>query len=66
MDRANTALAMQVETVAELRELYRAAEARAARMRLMSTSGRQLALAEVVGQAIRVFFARNNQTVAVL
>lgn len=38
----------QVETVAELRELYRAAEARAARLRLMSTNGRQLALADVV------------------
>lgn len=47
MDRAQTALALEVETVAELRELYRAAEARAARMRLMSTNGRQLALAEV-------------------
>lgn len=47
MTRADPALAMQVETVAELRELYRAAEARAARMRLMSSSGRQLALAEV-------------------
>ena len=33
--------------------------------RLTSREG-QLALAEVVGQAIRVFFARNNQTVAVL
>ncbi|MGE8140751.1 N-acetylmuramoyl-L-alanine amidase family protein [Novosphingobium sp. NPDC080210] len=33
--------------------------------RLTSREG-QLALAEVVGQAIRVFFARNNQTVAAL
>ena len=33
--------------------------------RLTSREG-QLALAEVVGQAIRVFFPRNNQTVAVL
>lgn len=46
MKSDSPALALQVETVAELRELYRAAEARAARMRLMSTSGRQLALAE--------------------
>ncbi|PLK27951.1 histidine kinase [Novosphingobium sp. TH158] len=46
MEQGAPALALQVETVAELRELYRAAEARAARMRLMSTSGRQLALAE--------------------
>jgi signal transduction histidine kinase len=46
MDSDSPGLAIQVETVAELRKLYRAAEARAARMRLMSTSGRQLALAE--------------------
>ncbi|MEL7198249.1 MAG: histidine kinase [Pseudomonadota bacterium] len=31
------------ETIAELRELYRAAEARAARLRLLSVSGRKLA-----------------------
>jgi two-component system NarL family sensor kinase len=42
----NPALAPEVETVAELRELYRAAEARAARLRLLSTNGRQLAMAE--------------------
>ncbi|MBO6525469.1 histidine kinase [Erythrobacter sp.] len=36
------ALASDVETIAELRELYRAAEARAARLRLLSTSGREL------------------------
>lgn len=47
MDRGHPALAPEVETVAELRELYRAAEARAARMRLMSSSGRELALADV-------------------
>ncbi len=47
MTRTQQALALEIETVAELRELYRAAEARAARMRLMSSSGRQLALAEV-------------------
>ncbi len=32
-----------IETVAELRELYRASEARAARLRLLSASGRELA-----------------------
>ncbi len=47
MDRGHPALAPEVETVAELRELYRAAEARAARMRLMSSSGRDLALADL-------------------
>lgn len=47
MDSGIPSTAPQVETVAELRELYRAAEARAARLRLMSASGRQLALAEV-------------------
>lgn len=51
MTQAKAALALKVETVAELRELYRAAEARAARMRLMSTSGRQLALAEPASAA---------------
>lgn len=35
------------ETIAELRELYRAAEARAARLRLLSVSGRELAEATV-------------------
>ncbi|MEY4720583.1 MAG: hypothetical protein RIQ46_308 [Pseudomonadota bacterium] len=39
----------EVETVAELRALYRAAEARAARMRLLSTSGRELAAAGQAG-----------------
>ena len=33
----------QIETVAELRDLYRAAEARAARLRLLSETGRDLA-----------------------
>lgn len=46
MQRGNPALAPEVETVAELRALYRAAEARAARLRLLSTNGRQLAMAE--------------------
>lgn len=48
MQGGNPALAPEVETVAELRELYRAAEARAARLRLLSTTGRQLAMAEAV------------------
>ena len=46
MQSGNPALAPEVETVAELRELYRAAEARAARLRLLSSNGRQLAMAE--------------------
>ena len=33
----------EIETIAELRELYRAAEARAARLRLLSSSGREMA-----------------------
>lgn len=40
------ALSPQPETIAELRELYRAAEARAARMRLLSVAGRELAQAD--------------------
>jgi signal transduction histidine kinase len=36
----------QLETIAELRELYRAAEARAARLRLLSSAGRELALCD--------------------
>ncbi|KEO89872.1 hypothetical protein EH32_02480 [Erythrobacter litoralis] len=40
------ALASDGETIAELRELYRAAEARAARLRLLSASGRELAEAD--------------------
>ncbi|UBS32845.1 histidine kinase [Altererythrobacter sp. N1] len=39
-------LAGDIETAAELRELYRAAEARAARLRLLSLSGRELVQAE--------------------
>lgn len=46
MPTGNPAIAAGLETVAELRALYRAAEARAARLRLLSTNGRQLALAE--------------------
>ena len=40
----------QIETIAELRELYRASEARAARLRLLSASGR--AMAEAGSDAI--------------
>ena len=40
------ALPAQVETIAEVRELYRAAEARAARMRLLYNAGRVLAEAD--------------------
>lgn len=39
-------LSSEAETIAELRELYRAAESRAARLRLLSVSGGELALAE--------------------
>lgn len=39
-------LPLQPETVAEMRELYRAAESRSARMRLLSVSGQELAEAE--------------------
>ena len=39
-------LPADTETIAELRELYRAAEARAARLRLLSVSGGELARAE--------------------
>ncbi|HEX4847379.1 MAG TPA: histidine kinase [Novosphingobium sp.] len=46
MQSPQPALVPAVETVAELRELYRAAEARAARLRLLSTNGRQLTMAE--------------------
>ena len=40
------ALPPQVETIAELRELYRAAEGRAARMRLLVAAGQELASAD--------------------
>ena len=33
----------QIDTITELRELYRASEARGARLRLLSTSGREMA-----------------------
>lgn len=47
-------LPAQIETVAELRDLYRAAEARAARLRLLSDAGRDLAGAgaDVMGERI--------------
>lgn len=43
MHRDTPPLAHEVETVAQLRTLYRASEARAARLRLLSTSGRAMA-----------------------
>ena len=57
------------ESIAELRELYRAAEARAARLRLLSVSGRELAEAtsetmdEVVGRCAQrlAFFAGSRR-----
>ncbi len=39
----------EIETVAELRQLYRASEARAARLRLLSSSGRAMAEASTDG-----------------
>lgn len=45
------ALPSRVETIAEVRELYRAAEARAARMRLLYNTGRALAEADASGIA---------------
>ena len=38
-------LDQQIDTITELRELYRASEARGARLRLLSTSGREMAQA---------------------
>lgn len=46
MTRALPDMPEQLETVAELRQLYRAAEARAARLRLLSRNGRDLAEAQ--------------------
>lgn len=46
MISASSLLPAEIETVAELRELYRAAESRAARLRLLSAGGHALALAE--------------------
>ena len=46
MDHRISALPNDSETIAELRELYRAAESRAARLRLLSVSGQDLAKAE--------------------
>lgn len=43
MHRANPTFAPEVETVAQLRALYRGSEARAARLRLLSVSGRAMA-----------------------
>lgn len=46
MSNKLSVLPSDTETIAELRELYRAAEARAARMRLLSVSARDLAKAD--------------------
>ncbi|MFN5902420.1 MAG: sensor histidine kinase [Novosphingobium sp.] len=46
MSATPSMLPAEIETVAELRELYRAAESRAARLRLLSAAGHALALAE--------------------
>ncbi|WP_228242074.1 sensor histidine kinase [Porphyrobacter sp. GA68] len=66
------ALSPQLETIAELRELYRAAEARAARMRLLSMAGRELAEADATSIepvlrrcAERVAFFLGRQSAAV-
>lgn len=47
MHDAHPVLPADTETIAELRELYRAAEARAARLRLLSVSGSELARADL-------------------
>ncbi|MGB3710961.1 MAG: histidine kinase [Erythrobacter sp.] len=47
MHEALPVLPTDTKTIAELRELYRAAEARAARLRLLSISGSELARAEL-------------------
>lgn len=46
MNSVLTPLPEQIDTIAELRALYRAAEARAARMRLLSAAGRDLSTAD--------------------
>ncbi|MFC4290988.1 sensor histidine kinase [Sphingorhabdus arenilitoris] len=43
MDIKTTALPQQIDTTADMREVYRAAESRAARMRLLTATGRELA-----------------------
>lgn len=48
MSFPKTAIPTNSDTIAELRELYRAAEARAARLRMLSVSGRELAQAETI------------------
>lgn len=47
-------LPIQIGTVAEMRDLYRAAEARAARMRLLTVSGQELADADPTNIAERL------------
>lgn len=46
MDSTPSALPGELDTIAELRELFRASEARAARLRLLSATGRDLADAD--------------------
>lgn len=54
MAHAPSALPLEMETVAELKALYRASEARGARLRLMSQAGRLLALADAANLADRL------------
>lgn len=54
MRRQPSALPVPPETVAEMRELYRAAESRSSRMRLLSVSGQELAEAEPATIATRL------------
>ncbi|QJQ31290.1 histidine kinase [Sphingomonas lacunae] len=54
MTQTSPLLPTQIETVAELRNLYRAAEARAARLRLLSEAGRDLAGAEAAMMSERL------------
>ena len=49
MQPPSSVLDSQIETISELRQLYRAAEARAARLRLLSSSGRELAKTGIDG-----------------
>lgn len=69
----STTLPSDGQTIAELRELYRAAEARAARLRLLSVSGRELAEADAASLddimracAERLAFFTGRQTAAIV
>lgn len=66
------ALPIETETIAELRELYRAAEARAARLRLLSSIGQALALAgpetmqdalQTCARSLAFFLGSNGATI---